>query len=462
MRLNQVTQPVLPTFETEQFLALSQKNSVSNQVAPQDRAFHDWYHFVLAFPPHLVRRYIEDFGLDQRHRVLDPFCGTGTTLVEAKLHSISAIGVEVNPLAHLASSVKVDWEVDPDTLMDFAHEVGEQVLGTLRQQGIEDAYPFCGDIRTVNLQTLEASAAKLLIKDSISPLPLHKALILLDFLSGYQDMPYYKCGLLALADVLVSSASNLRFGPEVGIGKLKEDAPVIGPWLFQMDKMADDLRLVTGLSHSETTVYRTDARHLSVIIPPETIDAVITSPPYPNEKDYTRTTRLEAVVLGLMQSKADLKAIKQTFLCSNTRTVYKSSYDDSWLKQRAREADTAFFSVVTKIGDIANEIEQRRVALGKTSGFERLYARVVWLYFGGMARHLADLRSILRSGAQLAYVVGDQASYFRVMIRTGQLLGEIAAALGYEVVRTDLFRTRFATATQEQLREEVVILRWPG
>jgi hypothetical protein len=48
------------------------------------------------------------------------------------------------------------------------------------------------------------------------------------------------------------------------------------------------------------------------------------------------------------------------------------------------------------------------------------------------------------------------------MIRTGQLLAEIAQALGYDLVRIDLFRTRLATATREQLREEVVILRWPG
>jgi hypothetical protein len=83
-------------------------------------------------------------------------------------------------------------------------------------------------------------------------------------------------------------------------------------------------------------------------------------------------------------------------------------------------------------------------------------------YFGGMARHFADLREILRPGAQLAYVVGDQASYLQVMIRTGEILAEIAQGLGYELVRIDLFRTRLATATKEQLREEVVVLRWPG
>jgi hypothetical protein len=48
------------------------------------------------------------------------------------------------------------------------------------------------------------------------------------------------------------------------------------------------------------------------------------------------------------------------------------------------------------------------------------------------------------------------------MIRTGQLLANIAESHGYEVVSLDLFRTRLATATREQLREEVVVLRWPG
>ncbi len=79
-----------------------------------------------------------------------------------------------------------------------------------------------------------------------------------------------------------------------------------------------------------------------------------------------------------------------------------------------------------------------------------------------MAEHLRSLRSLLRPGAKLAYVVGDQASYLRVMIRTGQLLAEIASSLGYRHVGTELFRTRPATATRTQLREEVVLLEWRG
>ena len=124
--------------------------------------------------------------------------------------------------------------------------------------------------------------------------------------------------------------------------------------------------------------------------------------------------------------------------------------------------DDRIVSEIPKIQILADNIERERIRLGKTSGFERLYARVTKLYFGGMARHLSELRHALKPDARLAYVVGDQASYLRVMIRTGEQLADIADALGYEVMGRDLFRKRFSTATKQHLREEVLVLRWPG
>jgi hypothetical protein len=193
-----------------------------------------------------------------------------------------------------------------------------------------------------------------------------------------------------------------------------------------------------------------DARCAAEILAPRSVHAVFTSPPYPNEKDYTRTTRLESVMLGFLNDKAELRALKLGLLRSNTRNVYKHDNDDRWVAEHG------------EVQRIAATIEARRLELGKTSGFERMYHRVTKLYFGGMARHFDQLKTILKPGAMLGYVVGDQASYLRVMIRTGQLLADIAASQGYEVVGIDLFRTRLATATKEQLREEVVILRWSG
>ena len=115
-----------------------------------------------------------------------------------------------------------------------------------------------------------------------------------------------------------------------------------------------------------------------------------------------------------------------------------------------------------EILELANRIDQRRTELGKTSGFSRVYAQATRLYFGGMARHLANLRTVLRPGAQLAYVVGEQASYLQVHIPTGSLLAKIAQDLGYELIDIELFRTRRASKTEMDLKEEVVLLRWSG
>ena len=425
-------------------------NGKANKLDPLDRAAHDWYRFVLSYPPHLVRQYLDEFGLKSNDTVLDPFCGTGTTLVEAKKLGIRGAGLEVNPFAHFASTVKLDWRLDASALKSGADEIAGKVLRKLRRQGIHDDAFFARNADDLALRGLDEAATKLILANSISPLPLHKTLVLLDVLREAEHEPFYAHARLALANALVYKISNLHFGPEVGVGKPKSDVAVVVAWLNEIHKISADLSLLRNAKQTAAEVFNADARRIGEYVKPGTISAVITSPPYPNEKDYTRTTRLESVLLGFISSKEVLRSLKKGFVRSNTRGVYKEDDDDQWVAGHP------------EINRIADAIESRRIALGKTSGFERMYARVTKLYFGGMARHLAELRPLLKPGAQLAYVVGDQASYLRVMIRTGELLADIAQGLGYRLKRIDLFRTRLATASREQLREEVVVLEWPG
>ena len=425
-----------------------------NRLKPEDRAVHDWYRFVLSFPSHLVRDYLTAFGVDSTQRVLDPFCGTGTTLVECKKLGIPSVGIERNPMAGFASRTKLNWSIDPDALVSHAGEIAGVVLDRFKGQGIDDFGPAplfrADDSRVANLRTLPPDRLGLLLKNSISPLPLHKTLLLLDALERHRDDTVYAHERLALAAALISEIGNLHFGPEVGVGRVREDAAVVGPWLERVRTMSGDLATLQEQNETEAAVHPGDARRLEELLKPSSIDAVVTSPPYPNEKDYTRTTRLESVLLGFVRDKQDLRGLKQGLVRSNTRSVYKMDADDALVAEHAG------------IQRIARLIEERRIELGKTSGFERQYARVTKLYFGGMVRHLAGLRSRLRPGARLAYVVGDQASYLRVMIRTGTILGELAESLGYELTAIDLFRTRIATASRQHLREEVVRLRWAG
>ena len=434
------------------YLTQTNQGAERNRLYPEDRPVNEWYRFVLSYPPHLVKNYIARFELDKKSTVLDPFCGTGTTLVACKKQGIKSFGIEANPVVKFAASVKTDWDIDPDVLIDHAEMVAAETSKLLALEGVDDASLFqpLNKKNPSNLRTLSPEREKLIITNSISPKPLHKVLALSEKIDQLKHARCYDYERLALAKQLVYTASNLRFGPEVGVGKAKIDAPVIAPWLAGVRSMREDLIKVKPHAHISSVVRFGDARNLKKLLQPRSIDAVITSPPYPNEKDYTRTTRLESVLLGFMADRKDLRIHKSRLIRSNTRGVYKKDRDRDWVAKFDR------------IQKLAEAIGNRRVALNKTSGFEKLYAQVVCHYFGGLMRHLENLKPILKPGAFLAYVVGDQASYFRVLIKTGELLAEIADRLGYKVLDIDLFRQRFSTATQQHIREEVVLLRWEG
>lgn len=423
----------------------------SNKVRKEDNAFHNWYRFVLSYPPHLVKYYLDKFDVDSNSLVLDPFSGTGTTLVESKLNRIESVGIEANPIARLATKTKLKWNVNTGELLDTALDIMESLNKSFKKSGIDDKEDCHQNVDLLKLRSLSLESQKIILKNSISPVPLHKSILLIEKIMSVKDEQIRDHLLLASLKTIVGDVSNLKFGPEVGLGKIKSDAPILEPWIGNVTQIIEDISSLT-IPHNDigSEVYLGDARIANQYLTPNSISTVITSPPYPNEKDYSRTTRLENVLVGLVTNMQDLRGVKKSFVRSNTRSVYKEDSDHLYVKD------------FESIQRIAKEIEKRRIELNKTSGFEKMYHKVALQYFGGMAKHLANLRNSLVPGAKLAYVVGDQASYLRVMIRTGQLLAEISESLGYRVVDLELFRTRFATRSKVELREEVLVLEYIG
>lgn len=335
----------------------------------------------------------------------------------------------------MCASTKVNWNIDVIQVRKNAEKIADIAKNKIKNE-------------TTSFRYLSEDKEKLIIKNSISQLPLHKTLILIEIVNKYADeyLSFYKT---ALAKHIVFSFSNLKFGPEVGVGRKKKlDADVVDIWLKAVHSMCDDIVIHDNNKDISSHVFLADSRNDLYLIDDNSIDAVITSPPYPNEKDYSRTTRLESVLLNFVETKEELRILKKGLLRSNTRGIYKGDDDLNWIEDNVS---------VTHLADL---IENKRIELGKTSGFEKLYHKVVRLYFGGMAKHLHDLKPKLKDGAKLAYVVGDQASYFRIPIRTGHLLSEIAEQLGYKVIGIDLFRTRISTVTKDMLNEEVLLLEF--
>jgi DNA modification methylase len=248
--------------------------------------------------------------------------------------------------------------------------------------------------------------------------------------------------------LIVKKGGNIAFGPEIYRTKPKTDIDALNYFITNSTQMIQDLEEFRN-GQTVTTIIHGDSRDVHKCLNPELlgqIDCIITSPPYPNEKDYTRSTRLESVLLGFIKDKHDLRLMKESLLRSNSRNIYVSDSDGNFVTQ---------FDSIEKI---ANDIEEKRVSLNKSSGFEKQYHKIVRHYFGGMYLHFKNLKPYLSSNAKLAYVVGDQMSFFQTHIPTAQILGEIAESLNYKVKEVELWRTRLATATKLNIDENILIL----
>lgn len=226
-----------------------------NKIKDKDISVHDWYRFVLSFPPHLVREYIEKFAISQNDIVLDPFCGTGTTNIECKKSGISSIGIEASPITFFASNTKCNWRTPNVQMYQEAILIADQARLEIETCTV--------------LRTLTEEQEKLILKNSISEEPLSQVLILRDIIysahSRYED--YY---LLALAKHIVFSYSNLKFGPEVGISRKKVyNADVVGIWLSQVKTMQNDLECHSALSNIPTQIIHGDARSINPAVFPQ-------------------------------------------------------------------------------------------------------------------------------------------------------------------------------------------------
>lgn len=452
------------------------KHISKNRLRPEDKPIHNWYRFVLGYPPHLVREYLQKFEADpERDWIFDPFSGTGTTPVEARLQGYSSLATDANPMTVLATRVKLGWEIDLCEVRKKLNKVVAVAAHTLIKMeiGVRPAL-MQPSLFTDQLDSIIAASngkhklvegldlhkllppetRKVIPKGFISDKPLARVMALHCALCNLRaEQPdIYEFMALALANTIITDAGNVGFGPEVYRKRpAKKDADVLAAFVSTVEQMINDLESVLHVQHSLPVArsYRDDARVLASLENEPPIGMVITSPPYPNEKDYTRSTRLESVLLGLIKNRQELREVKNGLLRSNTRNVYVKDDDDRYI------AD------IPSIIKVAEQIEARRLELGKTSGFERLYHRVTRLYFGGMYRHLAALFPRCRKGARLAYVVGDQASYLRIPIYTAQLLADVAVRVGYKVEGIELWRTRWSSATKQNIDENVLILKRP-
>jgi 16S rRNA G966 N2-methylase RsmD len=398
---------------------------------------HNWYRLRFGYSDHLVSDLLDEFSLSPGDRVLDPFCGSGTTLVECMKKGIDSVGIDANPSSCFAASVKTNWSLQAETLLTLLDEIESSVNRYGRQEARLKSDPTY----------LYLDSSGMLDRGWISPRPLAECLAIKQCISGLRTSAHYKRALLlALIAEVVDGASNVKFGPEIYCGPARYEPDVLAGFVDRVETMAFDLRTVRNLKATgKATVLHGDARKCNTVLPKAGLfAAVICSPPYPTEHDYTRNARLELSFLEAVTDLETLRDIKRLMIRSHTKGIYKGDKDAALVKEHK-----AIQRLVTELD---------RVTATKTYGFARLYSRVVQEYFGGMKRHLLSAGKRLRPKAKCAYIVGDQGSYLGVHIQTGKILASIAEDLNFKVTEIRKWRTRWASVSGREIDEHIVLL----
>jgi SAM-dependent methyltransferase len=399
---------------------------------------HDWYRIILGYSDHLVGGLLDEFDLNPKSRVLDPFCGSGTTLVEGMKRGLRVTGLDANPASCFAAKVKTNWSVDPEklrALLPTLHRIYQEKL-KVKDYERDHFYRYLRDSGY--------------LRRWVSLKPVRKIVALRRSIRGIRAPQAYKDVLmLALAAETVHGSSNVRFGPELCCKEPRLDSAVFLKFQSRVRKMCNDLILVNGTKYGAAFVLQGDSRNCgSFMARGKKFAALISSPPYPTEHDYTRNSRLELALLGYVKDLDSLRAIKKQMIRSHTKGIY------------ANDADSALVKDHQGIQKLVAEIDKR--ALAKTHGFARLYSRVLCEYFGGLKRHFTSVLPLMMPGAMCAYVVGDQSSYLQVRIPTAKLLAEIAVDCGFEHVETRRWRSRWSTTMSRNIVENILLLRAPG
>ena len=404
-------------------------------------AIHQWYRIIMGFDWKLADFVINELGICEGQTVMDPFAGAGTTLVQCKKRGINTVGMDVNPVCILASKVKTNWTLSPGSLRRYLDRIVETAENDATiTAGGNAAFDYLQSSGMIKRGWLSLHKARKVIA-------LRNAIRTLHMPSAYRE--FFQ---LALVSALVNRIADVKFGPELYCLTTPRRFPAVGSFVDVAEMMIDDMRYASRLQPAAgiARISKGDSRSFGDLMSAASggsVDYVITSPPYPNEHDYTRSTRLELVVLDHVNSVAGLQKIKKQMVRCTTKGVYKD------------DVDAQFASSIASVDAIAKKLDRR--AKNYSDGFSRLYGRMVREYFGGMASHLHGIQKVLKPGGRCAYVVRDSQSLLGVYIDTPKILAEIADSLtpGLRFEKMIEWKRIRGTTGVRVLSEKIIMLR---
>lgn len=417
---------------------------------------HSWIKYREGFSARLVNSLIDEFALSPGDTVLEPFSGSGTTLLVAKSLGISAVGIELLPVCHLA------WDAKSFV---YEYNVGElrRVYGL-----ISEVEPTKAKGRFPHLVITESAFPATTENDlmfytewfeGLNLSAETKTLLRLILASILEEVSYTRKDGQYLRWDRRSEKTQRRNQVRLSQGKKPikgmDKGELPGPKESLLQALATIIEDIEELQsrpsqNSEQRLVRGSALEVLPTMAADQFDAVITSPPYCNRYDYTRTYALELAYLGagedgIRELRHDQLSctVEHRSKVEDLRQLYKSLGEEERFGQilQVVQSDSVFEEINTalKVRWDRGEINNKGI-LPMVEG-----------YFTELTFVFAEILRTCRPGAHVAFV-NDNVRYGGEVIPVDLLTTALAEKLGFDPVKVYVLPQRKGNSSQQMGR----------
>jgi site-specific DNA-methyltransferase (adenine-specific) len=394
---------------------------------------HRWFRYREGFSPAILDK------LSGQQRVFDPFCGCGTTLIEAKRRGVSAVGTDVDPLAIFVARVKTrNYDVQ-----DTQHfELWTRTATQCRSIWTAPTMPLLP-----KLFQLEALEELLRLRAGLEACENTKIrdLLLLCWLNILESCSnVFKEGNgLKYRNKKRQQGEYTTTADEIWIPRYFGSSIrtfVQDRWHEQCLSVSDDLQRIVKGKISDIEILERSCLEANISDEVKTCDASVFSPPYANRFDYFEAFKVELWMGNFVSSPEQMRVLRNRSMRNNltvqTGTVQKREDLEGFLDLMDSNASSVRMGI-------------RETLRG---------------YFSDVSRLAVNLRSILRPGGRVLCVVGNSA-YAGILVPTDLLCAVIFREAGFTVESIEIARhlhissqqrSKMTTGLEPYMRESVI------
>ena len=406
----------------------------------KDVLVHRWYPFVEGYSKEFIEDILQELPFTPQC-ALEPFCGSGTTPVELQNHSIKCYSFEVSPFMHLLAKVKLERTYDEATLIRFRNKVADSLARPMTDIRKKELVPF-GDT--------------LVRKDGMKKWNFHDSSLdgILDIRYAIRtevdDDRYSKLLTIALSSIILQASNLFRNGKCLSYKKGWETRIISRDeihrlFLNQLDTVIyEDVKTLSSqrarVCNADLCCFG-DVRKSIENVEDDSLDLIITSPPYLNSRDYTDIYMLELKVLQLVNSHEDLQKLRKSTLRSHVQVKYGDMRPIDNLRLCECLSDMRKSDQKSWNSDIPN---------------------MICGYFEDMQQLFTAFSKKMRKGGVIYFNVANSA-YFGVEVPVDLIISDIAENCGLKVreirkARDIKTSPQQSKALGKKLHESVIVI----